>query len=163
MVYTFICKNCGTQYRAKTRRSMFCSDYCRREADKERKRIQYGANREEKVCPECGQTFTTKSVASNYCSRTCSLKFAKKRKINRAKIMADLGAELSLKEVFQREKGICYLCGEKCDFQDVLVKDGLLAAGVTFPDIDFVSEEHNKATAKLAHYYCKKEKQNGKL
>lgn len=163
MVYTFICKNCGQKYRAKTRRSMYCSDNCRREADKERKRIQYGANREEKVCPECGQTFTTKSSASNFCCKTCSLKFARKRKRNKAKIEADLTSEISLKNVFLREKGVCYLCGGICDFQDVIIRDDLLAPGNTFPVLDFISKEKNMATVKLAHYYCKKEKDNGKL
>lgn len=163
MVYTFICKNCGKKYRAKTRRSMYCCDNCRREADKERKRIQYGANREKKVCPECGQTFITKSSASNFCSKTCSLKFARKRKKNKTKFEAGISEIISLKNVFQREKGICYLCGGVCDFQDINLKGDFISPGNTFPVIDFISNEQSMANAKLAHYYCKKEKQDGEL
>ena len=163
MVYTFICKNCGKQYRAKTRRSRYCCEKCRREADKERKRIEYGASREEKVCPECGETFTTKSSASNFCSKICSAKFARKRKKNKIKFEAGFEEELSLKNVFLREKGICYLCGGNCEFQDVILQGEFLAPGNAFPVIDFITEEQNTATVKLAHYYCKKEKDNGKL
>ena len=163
MVYTFICKNCGRQYRAKTRRSRYCCEKCRREADKERKRIEYGANREEKVCPECGETFTTKSSASNFCSKMCSAKFARKRKKNKTQFEAGFIEELSLKNVFLREKGICYLCGGKCEFQDVILNGEFLAPGKSFPVIDYVSKKQTVATVKLAHYYCKKEKDNGKL
>lgn len=163
MVYTFICKKCGQSYRAKTRRSMFCSEECRREADKERKRLQYGATRGEKVCPECGQTFVMKSAASNFCSKLCSLRFAEKKKRNREKMKAETEHEISLKYVFQREKGICYLCGGKCDFSDILVSEGKLIPGNTFPVVDFIAKEQSGATVKLAHFYCKKEKENGKL
>lgn len=155
MVYTTICKNCGREYRAKTIRSMYCSDECRREADRERKRIQYGATKEKKVCPECGRTFETKSVASNFCSRACSVKFSEKRRKNREEFEQSSGAEISLKDMFVREKGTCYLCGGKCDFNDVVLRDGLLAAGDTFPTIDYINaRDTKKQSAKLAHFYC---------
>ena len=134
MVYTSICKNCGKEYRAKTRRSMFCCEECRREADKERKRIQYGAVREKRVCPECGRTFETTRKTSNFCSRACSVKFL-------------------------REKGTCYLCGGKCDFEDVVLRDGFLAAGSTFPAIVYIAASDRKTqSVRLAHYCCLKQK-----
>lgn len=160
MVYTSICKQCGKQYRAKTRRSMFCSEECRREADKERKRIQYGANREEKVCPECGRTFETKSVASNFCSRACSLKFAEKRKKNKSSFEQNTHDKISLKELFVREKGTCYLCGGKCDFEDIEIADAFLIAGKTFPAAVLLrAKDGKKESAKLAHTYCKSQKE----
>lgn len=160
MVYTTICKNCGKEYRAKTRRSMFCSEQCRREADKERKRLRYGATREERVCPECGRTFETKRSTSNFCSRACSIKFAEKRKENRGALEQLAKEKISIKELFLREKGICYLCGGKCDFEDVILIDGFLAAGQTFPAIDYiVSQDQKKQSAKLAHYCCKKQRE----
>lgn len=159
MVYTTICKNCGKEYRAKTIRSMFCSEECRREADKERKRIRYGANREKKVCPECGRTFETKRSTSNFCSRSCSIKFAEKRKSNRAEFEEVAKEEISLKNLFVRELGKCYLCGEKCDFQDINLQDGFLTAGATYPAVDFITAKDEKTqSAKLAHYYCKTHK-----
>ena len=155
MVYTTICKNCGKEYRAKTIRSMFCSEECRREADKERKRIRYGATKEKRVCPECGRTFETKSVASNFCSRACSVKFSEKRRKNKDEFDEDMRERISLKSVFVREKGICYLCGGKCDFEDIILKDGLLAAGNTFPAVDYIkAKDTEKQSAKLAHFYC---------
>lgn len=155
MVYTTICKNCGKEYRAKTRRSMFCSEECRREADRERKRIRYGATKEKKVCPECGRTFETKSVASNYCSRACYVKFSEKRRKNKDEFRENSREEISLKSVFAREKGICYLCGGKCEFEDIVVKGGFLAAGNTFPAVDYIqAKDTEKQSAKLAHFYC---------
>lgn len=163
MVYTSICKNCGKEYRAKTRRSMFCSEQCRREADKERKRERYGATREERVCPECGRTFETKRSTSNFCSRACSVKFAEKRKGNKDKFEQLTKEKISIKELFLREKGTCYLCGEKCDFEDVILIDDFLAAGQTFPVIDYITSEDGKnRSAKLAHHCCKKQKEEKK-
>lgn len=160
MVYTSICKNCGKEYRAKTRRSMFCSEECRREADKERKRIRYGAVKEERVCPECGRTFETKRKTSSFCSRACSIKFAEKRKENRDALEKTTKEKISLKELFLREKGICYLCGGKCDFEDVDLKGGFLMAGDTFPAIDYIAASDGKTqSAKLTHYCCQKQKE----
>lgn len=159
MVYTTICKNCGKEYRAKTIRSMFCSEECRREADKERKRIRYGAGREKRVCPECRRTFETKRSTSNFCSRDCAIKFAEKRKEKHAEFEETTKAEISLKDLFARELGICYICGGKCDFQDVILKDGFLAAGATYPAMDLItSADGKKQSVKLAHYYCKTHK-----
>lgn len=160
MVYTSICKNCGKEYRAKTRRSMFCSEECRREADKERKRERYGAVKEERVCPECGRTFETKRKTSNFCSRACSVKFAEKRKENRDALMKTEKEKISLKKLFLREKGICYLCGGTCDFEDVILIKGFLAAGSTFPAIDYIEASDQKIkSARLAHYCCLKQKE----
>ncbi len=160
MVYTTICKNCGKEYRAKTRRSMFCSEECRREADKERKRIRYGATKEERVCPECGRTFETKRNTSNFCSRACSIKFAEKRRENKETMEQLTKKKISIKELFLREKGNCYLCGGKCDFEDVILIDGFLAAGQTFPAADYIiSQDKKTQSARLAHYACKKQKE----
>lgn len=165
MVYTKICNQCGKEYRAKTRRSMFCSEECRRASDRERKRERYGATIEKRVCPECGRTYETKRKTSNFCSKACQRKFAERKKENRSSFDQASAEQMTLGKLFQREKGICYLCGGECDFSDVFIADGFIKPGRAFPSIDFVkATDEERVSQRLAHHYCltqKEEKNDG--
>lgn len=88
------------------------------------------------------------------------MKFAEKRKENRDALMKTEKEKISLKKLFLREKGICYLCGGTCDFEDVILIKGFLAAGSTFPAIDYIEASDQKIkSARLAHYCCLKQKE----
>lgn len=69
-VYMSLCAYCGKEYTAKCTRAKYCSTECRREADKENKRIHYIGKRQ-KYCIGCG--IELPKYKTKYCSRRCSL------------------------------------------------------------------------------------------
>lgn len=67
--YTFVCKNCGQEYRTTdVRRDTVCSEECRREWIGKQ---QHQAALIEKQCLSCGKTFQEISSGSGYCSEGC--------------------------------------------------------------------------------------------
>lgn len=65
----------------------------------------------------------------------------------------------SLKELYKRDKGICYICGTKCDYEDYTYRGNTFIAGNYYPSIDHViplnkggKDEWNNL--KLAHRIC---------
>lgn len=65
----------------------------------------------------------------------------------------------SLQQLYKRDKGICYICGNKCDYEDYTYKGNTFIAGNYYPSIDHIiplckggtDEWHN---LKLAHRIC---------
>lgn len=72
-----ICKYCGLEYEAKTKRSMYCSKQCSRSADRDNKRIKYVGKREQS-CVICGANLP--KYKTRYCSRECLIKGGQIRK-----------------------------------------------------------------------------------
>lgn len=67
-LYTGLCAYCGKEYTAKSTRAKYCSKECRREADKENKRIKYIGKRES-VCVRCGKLLP--KYKTRFCSVAC--------------------------------------------------------------------------------------------
>ncbi len=70
-----------------------------------------------KSCPVCGSLFTD---GIKYCSDECAKRsrnhyysMRKRRRHEQAK--TDESNDITLYKLYQRDKGICWLCGEKCD------------------------------------------------
>lgn len=126
---------------------------CRKAAE-ERKR-------EEKFhpCPVCG-TLTSRK---KYCSDKCAHKAANtrnevKRRHKIQNVMVD--KDITLPKLYERDYGICYLCGELCDWNDKEEReDGVIVCGDRYPSIDHViplakGGEHSWQNVKLAHRKC---------
>ena len=65
----------------------------------------------------------------------------------------------SLKKLYERDKGICYICGDKCDWEDKRIVKGTTIVGNTYPSIDHIiplakggTDEWNNLG--LAHMRC---------
>ena len=65
-----ICRYCGSEYEAKTMRSMYCSTRCCRSADRDNKRMKYVGKREQ-VCVVCGVELP--KYKTRYCSDKCRI------------------------------------------------------------------------------------------
>jgi 5-methylcytosine-specific restriction endonuclease McrA len=66
---------------------------------------------------------------------------------------------ITLQEVYRKNNGICYLCGEKCDFEDIQIKNGRKICGGNYPSIDHViplgaGGAHSWENVRLAHMRC---------
>lgn len=73
--------------------------------------------------------------------------------------------DISLDKVFDRDKGICYLCGGVCNKKDIRYENGAWIVGDRYPSIDHVKPlskggEHSWKNVRLAHYSCNIKKGN---
>lgn len=134
----------------------------KREAEKQNEKLH--------ECPECGQLTTRRK----YCSEECCRKACKGKPspeairrhnavhdANRRALIKEqiVDKDITLKELFKRDAGICWICGMMCDWSDFTRKNGYFVAGNLYPSIDHVVElsnggEHSWENVKLAHRIC---------
>lgn len=122
------------------------------------------------VCSICGEFFTG-DKRKEYCSKKCKdISCRKSRDANRyvlrksRKIIVDKG--ISLIKLYNRDFGICYICGCKTDFNDKkLSVRGNVICGEKYPSIDHViplskGGLHSWDNVKLACLHCNLSKQD---
>jgi len=102
-------------------------------------------------CVICNQEYIEHSV-SKYCPQC-------RKKIN------DKHSNKSLRKLFNRDKGICYICGNKCDYEDYVYNNNTFIAGNYYPSIDHVIPLAKGGTddwnnLKLAHRICNSQKKD---
>lgn len=166
------CKECGTvitrQMCAVRHKQVRCPECFRRaselrketrlrikEADKnipilthkKAKQIQF------KVCPVCNGMFFG---SRRYCSDECNHK-------NKWAMRDGYRHLFPLKEVYERDNGVCYLCGGLCDWNDYEEKDGVIVYGNNYPSRDHVipkacGGENSWENIRLAHRVCNSRK-----
>lgn len=121
------------------------------------------ANTKNEICSECGEEFTTHIANKLTCSTRCS-----KKRRNRLGYMYSserlndnniVDKDISLEVLYKRDKGICYLCGGKCNYDDYVKTETSFTSGKTYPSIDHVipiarNGKHAWDNVKLAHHYC---------
>lgn len=91
------------------------------------------------VCAECGDLFTRQRAI--FCSDKCCQKHHdRKKEFARRTRMASqmVDPDITLKQVFEKDKGICYICGTACDFDDHELISGVFKAGKRYPTIEHV-------------------------
>ena len=142
-----------------------------RDAEKERKRkereakaIERKAEEERKraerkhPCIVCG-TITDRP---KYCCTACANKAANKTKEHRRRERIKtqmVDKDITVEGLFRRDVGKCWLCGERCNFEDYAVRDGNFIVGDWYPSIDHViplvkGGKHSWANVRLAHHRC---------
>lgn len=125
--------------------------------EKERKRKE-----QEHPCSVCG-TITSRPT---YCSDKCAKKAKNSRKeaARRARISNQLvDKDITLESLFKRDKGVCHICGDRCDYEDYTVMGGVFVAGDWYPSIDHVvalsnGGKHSWSNVRLAHRLCNTKK-----
>lgn len=125
-----------------------------RKEEKERKKLEKYLNQkfaqvQFKVCPICNGIFTGNNT---YCSAKC-------RDNNKWHLKDGYRNLFPLKDVYERDNGICYLCGGKCDWNDYEERDGVIIYGNLYPSRDhIVPKSRGGANAwnniRLAHRIC---------
>ena len=114
-----------------------------------------------RICVMCGQLF----LSSNNRKLCCSEKCTKKRQNSKDKRVARIkGAmidrDISLKILYQKEHGVCYLCNGKCSWSDYYIdRNGQKITGGMYPSIDHViplakGGKHSWENVRLAHREC---------
>ena len=115
-------------------------------------------------CPVCGE-YTTRP---KYCSTECLNKVGWrngeiKRRAKIKDALVDNG--ITLEELYERDNGICYLCGGQCDWNDYHRKDNWFIADDFYPSIDHVvplakGGKHSWDNVRLAHRICNSKKKD---
>lgn len=121
------------------------------------------------TCEVCGSMFLFDDRSKKkYCSKACSNRAHNKRKdlSRRIKIKRQMvDSDISLERLYQRDGGICYMCGRVCDWNDREVVDGTIICGDTYPSVDHViplskNGKHAWANVKLACRKCNSHKRD---
>lgn len=160
---TITCPGCAELEREEKRKQ---EEYQKAQAERERirKAEEKKKEAEEKEqakwhkCPVCGEM----TNRPKYCSKACSAKALNKtheirrdRKIKGVLVDKDI----TLQRLYERDRGVCYLCGEVCDWDDKEERDGTIICGNRYPSIDHVvplsrGGEHSWQNVRLAHRIC---------
>ena len=126
-------------------------------------RVQCYAERLHPCCV-CGNPTTNKK----YCSKPCSNKATNHRHelLRRAKIAnALVDLDIEIHELFNRDKGICYICGGLCDWSDKKKINNTIVCGEYYPSVDHViplakGGLHSWENVRLAHRGCNTKKRD---
>lgn len=117
---------------------------------------------EMRICLHCGKTFFSTNARETYCSPKCARatnnSIKKDRRLRKIKDVK-LDSTISLPRVYDRDNGVCYLCGEPCDWNDYEWRDGAFVVGKRYPSIDHVVALHDGGlhtweNVRLAHHWC---------
>ena len=120
-----------------------------------------------RACVKCGSLYLPACDTQRYCSDTCSRRAHEKRSRSasdakrraRMKVIRyDTG--ITLEDVYDRDHGVCWLCGELCQWEDSWSDErGNFIAGNRYPSIDHVKAlanggSHTWDNIRLAHRIC---------
>lgn len=178
-----MCNECGkeselTFHHMTTARSKCIHCYNKKiEENRERKRLQKERERIIKiwdkvkgkqisfnVCIECGSVFL--GSGRKYCSNKCRKKRTNRNKDNRLNIYNIVDKDITLTKLYQRDNGICYVCGIKCDWEDKITDDkGTVIVGSNYPTIEHIKPIssgglHSWDNVKIACKKCNEKKSN---
>jgi hypothetical protein len=114
------------------------------------------------VCPICETVFYTTYSHQIYCSKECYKKSylstqGSDDRLNKSNIK-DRG--ITLKKLYERDEGICQICGKKCDWLDYYYNDnGIFIAGNNYPSKDHIiplskGGLHAWDNVRLTHKHC---------
>lgn len=129
----------------------------------EEKQKAYLSRLTTKECEWCGKEFTTDIPTKLTCSDECKRKRNNRRnwerQSNRLNDENVIDRDISIVRLYKRDKGVCYICGGKCDFKDHTQTNGHFSAGPTYPSIDHLipiarGGMHAWDNVKLAHHLC---------
>ena len=109
-------------------------------------------------CPVCGTITDNKE----FCSTKCWAKAheATKDANRRKKIQnALVDKNINLERLYDRDNGICCICGGKCDWNDHQYRGRYFIVGKNYPSIDHIiplskGGEHSWSNVQLAHFSC---------
>lgn len=109
-------------------------------------------------CPVCGTLTDNKKYCSTRCYRKANeaAKDANRRKkIKNALIDKDI----NLERLYDRDNGVCAICGDKCDWSDHQYRGRTFIVGAKYPSIDHIvplskGGVHSWNNVQLAHFSC---------
>lgn len=172
------CGSLGPRYGTKEEYDRILRDKERKKEVGEYQRILHRLDKSKQIefliCQECGALFLYSGMGrpKKTCSEECEIK--RKKKVNRinaregkkrnkirkrVKDFTGYDSTLTVEKVYEKDNGICYLCGELCDWNDYQIIDNAFIAGPHYPSRDHVvplsrGGRHIYNNIRLAHMIC---------
>ena len=143
-----VCENCerlATEEKAKQEEQQRSQQ---RSLEAERKEWEKAVKRKAKqlsfaVCECCGSLFfPTSGCNKKYCSAECADKHHNSTKKDRrmrklSTVMVD--KDITLKDLFKRDGGVCAICGKRCRWEDKEERaDGTIVTYKDYPSVDHI-------------------------
>ena len=109
------------------------------------------------------------SISASFTILACGIivlsEYSRNRSISSSSKVEIIDNDITVEGLFERDKGICHLCGDKCNPKDFEIRDGYFIVGKNYPSIDHVKPRskcgvHSWDNVKLAHHYCNTIKNN---
>lgn len=109
-------------------------------------------------CKVCGR-MTDRPA---YCSDRCRGKVSNKNRDMKRRTRVEnamVDKDISLQALYKRDRGVCHICGKRCDWDDYEYRDKWFVAGDNYPSIDHVKPlsrggKHSWNNVMLAHRGC---------
>lgn len=99
------------------------------------------------VCPRCGKRFKTMVKNQEFCSQACRNAAHWQYRDDEKRANTDGPVEeITLREIYDRDRGRCYICGERTDWNDYRIVNGFKVVGPRYPSRDHVIALHNGGT-----------------
>lgn len=110
-------------------------------------------------CAVCGKQFKTIRHDQISCSERCAKRWQRRKKDKRINDINCVDDDITLMALYDRDNGICHICGDPCDYEDCTREGNNVTVGITYPSIDHViplskNGLHSWANVRLAHHYC---------
>lgn len=110
----------------------------------------------------CGEILDRFDGSTGRQCRNCARRALNKNKeLKRRHIMSKvmIDSDITIQKLFHRDNGVCYLCGELCDWEDKVIRGDTIICGNRYPSIDHViplakGGLHSWNNIKLAHRIC---------
>ena len=159
------CDNCESMRIEAAKRAAAEDRQKREQALSEAREAKWWQGKQEQIgfaiCPKCGKSFIPSRYQKKYCSRECSVAannaISKDRRLKRMKGAASAG--ITLERLYERDKGICHICGGLCQWDDFTQTDKAFIAGESYPSVDHIvplskGGKHSWDNVGLAHRRC---------
>ena len=120
-----------------------------------------------RVCVVCGSVFDASQHRQVCCSAECTATNRKAKhnvrhdtRLNRSNLV---DRDITVAALYERDGGVCHLCGEPCDIEDYMIEGTTFIAGESYPSVDHVKPLsrgglHSWNNVKLAHRSCNRKK-----
>lgn len=99
------------------------------------------------TCPRCHKQFRATRPNQTYCSQACRNAAHWQRHDDEKRANTDGPIEeITLREIYDRDRGRCYICGGRTDWNDYRIVSGFKVVGPHYPSRDHVIALHNGGT-----------------
>lgn len=117
------------------------------------------------MCIKCGQLVPKGHSVCEECKKETNRELWRKGDIVRRSRLDDVikDKDITLKKLYERDNGVCYICGKVCDWDDSEWKDGVFIVGRNYPTIEHLKPlskggNHTWNNIKLACLSCNSKK-----
>lgn len=119
------------------------------------------------LCTKCGMLVPKGHTVCEECKKQTSKELWRKADIKRRSRLDDCikDKDITLKKLYERDNGVCYLCGRVCEWTDCEWRDGAFIVGRNYPTIEHLKPlskggTHTWSNIKLACLSCNSKKYN---